>query len=130
MYTAVLLARLLGVDLVNEFLLLVQPVLPCSSLLDEGRLPLPHVPLETQEIQWGRCLTKDPPRVLKLVASFQSSYYWTVGESCPFFSLAPTILLSAPLSLWCQDSWLTHAMTLLSNPAALFSSVPLPSVVS
>lgn len=59
-YAAILLAGLLGVNLVNELLLLVQPVLACSSLLDEGCLPLPHVHLET-EIQWGRCLTKDPP---------------------------------------------------------------------
>lgn len=47
MYTAVLLAGLLGVDLVNKLLLLIQPVLSCPSLLDEGCLPLPHVPLGT-----------------------------------------------------------------------------------
>jgi hypothetical protein len=115
------------VNLVYELLLLVQPVLPGSSLLDEGCLPLPHVPLETPESQWGWYLTKDPLRVLKPVASFQSSYQWTVEESWPFFLLAP-LSTWVFLCLWCQDSWLTHAVAFLSSPAALFFSGPLPLV--
>lgn len=52
-HPTVLLAGLLGMDLVNQLLLLVELVLPCPVFFDEGRLPLPHVHLETQGGRWG-----------------------------------------------------------------------------
>lgn len=61
-WPAVFLAGLLGVDLVNELLLLVEPVLPCLVFLCwfsrfsrawrslmKAASPLPHVHLGTQE---------------------------------------------------------------------------------
>lgn len=52
-HPAVLLPGVLGKDLVNQLLLLVELLLPCPVFLDEGRLPLPHVHLGTQGGRWG-----------------------------------------------------------------------------
>lgn len=52
-HPAVLLAGLLGVDLVDQLLLLVEPVLPRPALLDEGGLLLPQARLRTQGGGWG-----------------------------------------------------------------------------
>lgn len=58
-HPAVLLVGLLRVDLVDQPFLLIEPVLASPALLDESRLPLPHVHLGTREV--GRHVSPGPP---------------------------------------------------------------------